>query len=272
MVQASPESEKAPVHRRQKFLERVVLRFVLRRVLARACPSTVPRTGEDARRVNCYITTLRDGDEPDLVLLGLDGVQAQALKYFNGSYSVSTTLPLNEINSSRLFVKHNYGEDRVVYEGAWATAIGIWTKWPYVQIHLYRGGHAIGQWIFNRRKLRVRSRKLILREVVKATHGGVEAIGVIDLMSNMHGHYWASHPDWPAYSERLERHLELLVQSGELEKWGPHYRPTGLGMKVLDEDGDRNRKHSSNLLVQTLLAAVGLMTIALALYQWASGK
>lgn len=272
MVQASPESKNALAHRRQKFVERVVLRFVLRRVVARACPSTVPRTGEDARRVNCYTTTASDGDEPDLVLLGLDGGQVQALKYFNGSYSVPTTLPLDEINPSRLFVKHNYGEDRVVYEGVWAAAVGIWTKWPYVQIHSFRARHAIWQWIFNRRKLRVLSRKLLLKEVVKATHGGVEATGVIDLMSHMHGHYWASHPDWQVYSERLERHLELLVQSGELERWGQNYRPTGLGMKVLDEDGDRNRKHSSNLLVQTLLAVVGMMTIALAVYQWASGK
>ena len=68
--------------------DRFLLAQLLPRLLSNACPATVPRSGSAGERINCFITTIREGDEPDLVLLRMADDQVEGLRYANGSYSV----------------------------------------------------------------------------------------------------------------------------------------------------------------------------------------
>lgn len=248
-------------------LDRLLLAHFLPKLLGRACPATVCRSGAEGMRVNCFNTTIREGDEPTYVLLKCRGSDVEALKYDGQRYATPTTIALESIDPSRVQVTHFYGLDEVRYDGIRNVALGLWVRRPYAQLHLRRLGDAIAQQLFNRRTLEVRRRLDVLRDVVGATIGGADSIDALDLMSARYGARWAGHPGWEAHHRLLERHLDLLVQSGELEKCGHGYSPTGFALKTLDESEDEDRKHSANLRVQLLLAVLTLVSAVMAAAQ-----
>lgn len=248
-------------------VDRFLLAHFLPQLLGRVCPATVHRSGADGAKTNCFTTTIREGDEPNHVLLAMSCAGVEALKYDGERYSIATTLSLDSIDPAKLHVTHFYGLDEVRYEGIRAIAPGLWTRWPYAVIHLRRWRHAFAQRLFNRRTLEVRRRLGVLQDVVNATMGGEESIDALDLMSAKYGDRWAGHPGWEAHHRLLERHLDLLVQSGELAKSGPNYALTGLALKTLEDAEEEDRKHSANLRVQLLLALLTLVSAAMAAAQ-----
>lgn len=199
-------------------LDRVLLALILPRLLSSACPSTVPRSGSAGEQINCFTTTVRDGDEPDLVLLRMAGDQVEALRFVGGRYSHEVSAPLAALDPRKVHLTHFYGLDEVRYEGIWAIARGLWTGWPYAWIHLRRIWNMFAQRLFNRRTLAARRRLKVLREVVEATANGDGAMDAMDLMSMRYGYRWADHPEWESHHQQLERVLEMLAESGELRK------------------------------------------------------
>jgi len=248
-------------------LERAALIFVLNRVLSRACPSTVHRSGTEGEQVNCFTTTYSETDDPYMVLLSRTGDQVSGLEFDGQNYKTPKTVPLDAINPKRLAVTHYYGLDEVAYQGAPDVAMGLVLGWPYGKIRLHRLSGRLRQRLFNTRSLPVRQRLEILRDVLAASEGRTDGVGALDLMSHRHGYQWAGHPDWKAHHDVLEFHLELLSDSGELRKAHDGYRPTGLALKTLEESEEQDRKHSANIRVQVLLALLAVVTSAGAVVQ-----
>ena len=62
-------------------LDRFLLAHFLPRLLSSACPSTVPRSGAAGALVNCFTTTVRNGDDPYLVLLRMAGDKVEGLQF-----------------------------------------------------------------------------------------------------------------------------------------------------------------------------------------------
>lgn len=251
-----------------KRIEQFLVRSFLPRLLTRACPSTIHTSGEEGEAVNCFSSHLPDGDDPDLVLLRCDGEEVRGLKYDGTRFSADASIAFRDIDPRRLRITHYYGLDRVEYAGIWGVAIGLTTGWPYAVIHWRRLRNRVTQRLFNRRRLVIRKHLDILQQVVDLTvGGGNDAVDALDLMTDSYGEWWATHPGWGSHHSQLERHLELLVQSGELEKWDTRYRPTGQALKTLEESEDADRKHSANLRVQWGLAFLTLLALAMAAAQ-----
>lgn len=247
--------------------ERVALRFVLNRVLGRACPSTLHRSGVEGEQVNCFTSTYSESDVPYMVLLGISGDEVSGLEFDGQNYKTPKTIPLAAINPKRLAVTHFFGLDEVVYLGARDVAMGLMLGWPYAKIYLHRLSDRLRQRLFNTRSLPVRRRLDILRDVLAASEGRTGGVGALDLMSHRHGYRWAGHPNWKAHHDALELHLELLSDSGELRRTHDGYRPTGLALKTLEESEEQDRRHSANIRVQVLLAFLAVVTSAAAVVQ-----
>lgn len=250
-----------------RMIEKFLLARLLPRLLTRACPATVQRSGSAGEKINCFITTIRDDDEPKVVLLSITGDQVEGLQYANGSYSVDLKLPLNEVDPRKLHVTHFYGLDEVRYEGICAVARGLWTGAPYALLHFWRLWNGIAQRLFNRRTLVLRRRLELLREVVEATEGGSTAVDAMDLMSAQYGYRWASHPEWAHHHQQVERQLELLAESGDLRKYDHKFQPTGQALRTLEESEEADRKHVANYRIQALLALLTLVSAVMAAAQ-----
>ena len=247
-------------------LDRIVLRRLLPKLLSNVCPPTVVRSGTKGEQVNCFTTTIRDVDEAGLVLLRMSGEAVECLRHDGHRYTIEELVRLDDINPSEVSVTHFYGLDEVRYEGVWAIARGLWTRWPYLYFHARRLANRLAQWLFNRRAMELRRRLDVLREVVSATAEGDE-VDAMDLMNARYGYRWASHPDWESHHRLLERQLEYLTETGELRKGSHGFTATGQALKTLHESEDADRKHNANLRVQLLLAILTFVSAVLAAAQ-----
>lgn len=247
-------------------LDRYLLHRFLPRVLSCACPSTVPRSGEAGQQVDCFTTTVWQGDHRELVLLGIRGRSIDCLRFDGEHCSIETVVSLEEIDPNELHVTHFLGLDEVRYVGVRPLAWGLISRWPYAGIHLGRARNAVAQWFFNRRSLKARHLD-VLREVVDATAEGAESVDAMDLMSRRYGYRWAGHPNWKAHHRLLGRHLEMLAESGDLVRRDHSYRPSGHALKTLDDRKKADGKHIVNLTVQLLIVALTLASAFFAAVQ-----
>lgn len=243
-------------------IENAILSHVLRRVVARACPSTVHRSGKEGEEVNCFNTTVVTNGQPELVLLEIVENDVKGLRYDGSRYSIEVSIPLSDIDPATLHITHFYGLDRIDYEGVWSAARGLWTGWPYAWLHFLRLWNSTAQKFFNRRSLPARRRLDLLREVIEASSRGTSQVDALDLMTSRHGNRWAGHPSWQSHHEQLESQLELLADAGDLRKADSGYRPTGQGLRTLEETEEADRRHKENFRLQV---GLGILAIASAL-------
>lgn len=241
--------------------------YLLRKVTARGCPATLTRGTAEGAKMNCfYAWVLKDG-EHDFVILHVVGNEARGLRYNEDRSSVDVCVPIAGINPEALQITHNYGNDRVEYKGAWSAVRGLSTGWPYAYLHARRFWQTVDQWLFNRRPLLARRRFDLLREVIALADSTSEGVDSFALLAARHGDRWAAHPDWWSYQARLEDQLELLVEAGDLRKSSGAYRPTGQGLRTLDDADEIDRKHRENLRVQWGLIALAFASAVMAAAQ-----
>jgi hypothetical protein len=248
-------------------IELLLVRRLLPRLLAGACDATVPRSGTEGERVNCYTTTVRDGDDPNLVLLSLEGRDVKGLKFDGRKYSIEVTENIDSIEPRHLRVTHFYGLDEVRFQGIWAVACARWTKWPYVQIHLRRAWNKLAQALFNRRALASQKRLALLQQVVNWTSDNRTPIGAMDVMTLRYGYRWASRPEWESHHDQLEQQLKMLVETGDLRGDQHRFLPTGQAIKTLEDSEESDRRHTANFRVQLLLAILTFVTSLMAAAQ-----
>lgn len=248
-------------------IEHTLLPLVLRQVVSRACPSTVPRSGREGEAINCFNTKVVKNGESDLVLLEIVGNEVKGLRHDGSRYSIEVSIPVAQIDPAAVHVTHFYGLDRVEYEGVWSAALGLWIGWPYAWLHARRLWNSFAQRLFNRRSLPARRRLDLLRDVFEASSGGANPVDALDLMTSRHGSRWAGHPCWQSHHEEMESQLELLADAGDLKKLGTGYRPTGQGLRTLEETEEADRRHKEHFRLQFGLGLLALASLLMAAAQ-----
>jgi hypothetical protein len=248
-------------------IKNIVLTLVLRRVVSRACASTIQRSGRDGEAVNCFNTIVFKNGKRELVLQKIEGDQVEGLRYDGDNVATNFCIPLSDIDPSTLQVTHYYGLDTVNYEGAWSVARGLGLGWPYAWLRFYRLWNSIAQTVFNRRSLPARRRLDFLREVFEASTRGTGEVDAMDLMTSRHGSRWAEHPSWQSHQEHMDSQLELLADVGDLSKSGTGYRPTGQGLKTLEEAEEADRRHKDNFRIQVGLGVLAFASALMAAAQ-----
>ena len=233
-------------------IDQALLRFFLPRLLARACPSTVHRSGDEGMKVNCFNVIMPEqGAHPRTVLVSISGSAVQGLEFDGHNHRRPVTVQLDGIDTAALQVTHYYGLDEVRYEGVVHLALGQGTKWPYFWLHALRVQRWVLQKLFNARRMMLGDRLAILKDVADLTSQGLDTTGALELMSHRFGERWAGHPNWQAFQQRLEKQLQLLVEAGDLSTSDNYsFRLTGQGVRTLDERRDASRKHGANWWMQ----------------------
>ena len=211
---------------------------------------------------NCFSVFVAKGAAPSIVLRTMTGATVQGMEFDGQQHVVPKSIGLSSIDPDALEVLHFYGLDEVRYVGIRSVAVGLVTGWPYLLLHLGRFRRRVAQSLFNRRPLATGERLDILRDVVDATTlGGADAVDAMDLMTRRYGYRWADHPAWKEHHRRLDMQLELLADSGELSKVNHRFRPTGLGLRTLDDRKHDDRKHGSNWWVQVSLVVIAVAAL-----------
>jgi hypothetical protein len=242
-------------------------RFALDRILARACPSAVPRSGEDGKRVDCFIVKLRIGEEPPIVILDLQDDKLSGLAWGGERYSEERRIALRNVHFGGFDVTHFYGLAEIRYSGLLDFLIGRLTAWPYVKVHLWHALNRIDQFFFNKKKLITKQRMELLQFLIRRHLDGKSEFSPMSLMTDLYSMRWVEHPNADLVEQRLEFYLDSMVETGELRRVSHEYQVTGKALKGIEDYEEQERKHTENVKMQRRMLWLTLIIAALAAVQ-----
>jgi len=241
--------------------------YFLPRLLARACESTIPRSGEKGERVNCFTVSIDKAKEPYLIALELTGDELRCIEWNGEHYEIDTTVSLMSINPSQIQITHYYGLSEVRFFGIIDFALGRLTLWPYIQIHFVLALSKFDQYLFNKKKLITKQRVDLLRFLVSQALDGHDSFNEFDLMTQLYSIKWVLHPDQDSQRTKLEFYLESLADTGELRKANNKYFLTGHALRAIEETEEQERKHTENVKMQWRMFWLALVIAVLTLVQ-----
>ncbi len=249
-------------------LRQRMIRSVLRRVLARRCPNTIPRSGREGEKINCFTAFVEKDGEPHLLLDSLDGDLVKCRRWHGDSFSVETEERVSNLVDAELRIWHYYGLYTIEFEGAWSFLWRRCTALDYIWIGVRRAWQAAAQFLFNRRSLRSQHRLRILRILVsRRQSGNMTELTSWDVMTDLYSIRWFDHPTQKSRRSEVEFQLESLVASGDLERQGIGYRATGNSLVTLEqaEAEEQERRHREafrlQLVIVILTAIIALAAI-----------
>ena len=243
-------------------------RWLLPRLIDRACESRIPRSGRKGEEVNCYVVALDQGDSPYFVATAIDGDVLTGLKYDGNSYADSVTIPISGLESETLRITHYYGLSEVTYDSIYDVAWQYLTRLVYLKIHIYRYIDRTFQYFFNKRKLVTRKRMELLRfmmdDQLDRTHDGIDSL---DLMTKIYSMRLFLHPSWEVQHEKMELYLESLVSSGELRKVNNEYVVTGKAISTIEKYEEDERRHTEAVKLQRKMFWLTIIAVIFAIVQ-----
>lgn len=242
-------------------------RYFLPRVLARACESTIPRSGEKGERVNCFTVSIDKAGEPYLIALELAGDELKCIEWNGEHYEIDTTVSLTNINPSQIQITHYYGLSEIRFFGIIDFVLGRLTLWPYIKIHFILALSKFDQHLFNKKKLITKQRVDLLRFLVSQALEGHDSFNKLDLMTQLYSIKWVLHPDQDSQIKKLEFYLESLADTGELRKENNKYLLTGHALRAIEDNEEQDRKHTENVKMQRRMFWLTLVIALLTLVQ-----
>jgi len=249
-------------------LRQYMLRSALLRVFARRCPMTIPRTGEEAERINCLVAYVDKDRAPYLLLDSLDGEIVKCRRWDGNAFSIQTDEPISRLVGSELRIFHYYGLDTIRFTGLGHFLRHRFLGLIYVSIHFRRAWHAASQFLFNKRSLRSHQRLRILRMLVShRLAGNQDGLTYFDVMTELYSFRWTAHPAHEARSAEVELQLDSLVVSGDLEKHEITYRATPNSLITLERTDEEERRHREASALQLVIVLLTLIIAFAALVQ-----
>lgn len=232
-------------------IKEYLYRLMLPILIANACESRIPRSGEKGQGVNCFVVAIDRESSPYFLATSYENKKLTGLIWNHDKYSDECSLDISELKNGELRVTHFYGLAEVTYNNIYDIVWHYFTKMIYLKINLYRHIDTTHQYFFNKRKFFTKKRmdllQFMINDQLDRTHKG---IGAIDLMTKLYSIKWVLHPSADEQQEKLELYLDSLVESGELEKINSKYIVTGKSISTVERYEEQERKHTEAVKLQ----------------------
>lgn len=258
-------------------LKRIILHWILPKLLTKKSPQTIPRSGEEGEKVDCYTISLLDERGKPLYLVeGMDKEKGKlsVLRLENATFSIKETLSLNEVHPDRVGITHYFGLYNLYYNSVYVFALNFISKYDLAKVKVHIFWDIISQSRFNKRELVTKNSLDLLNFLVinqlnenisRPSSWGdssAEGIDTFLLMTKLYSFRWISHPHSSQQMRKLELYLESLTESGDLKKENKRYFVTGKALKTLEGYEENERRHKDALGIQRKIV---LLTLILAI-------
>ena len=243
-------------------------RWFLPRVIAKACASSIPRSGKKGEEVNCYVVALDHSDSPYFVATKIDGDVLTGVKWNGSSYADTGEISISDLESGTLNITHYYGLSEVPYHSIYNFAWHYLTRFIYLKIRIYRYIDTTFQYFFNKRKFVTKKRMELLRLMMDDQFDRIhEGISAIDLMTKIYSMRLFLHPSLEVQLKKMNLYLESLVLSGELCKSNNKYVVTGKAISTIEKYEENERRHTEAVKLQRKMFWLAIIAVIFAIVQ-----
>lgn len=236
-------------------------------VLPKACKSSIPRSGDEGARVNCFVTAIDRGGAPYLVVQDIHGDDLLCVEWDGSGYRLPRQVALQDFCPGDFRITHYYGLDTLEFQGLLDFVVNQLFPWRYLLIHVHRRLDRVGQFFFNKKKFYTKQRMELLKFLVDRALDGQTQHNPIDLMTGLYSLRWFLHPQGIQQQQRVEFYLDSLVSSGELSRDSYNYVVTGLALRTLEAYEEQERKHTESVKMQWRMFWLALAVAAAAVVQ-----
>lgn len=245
-----------------------VQKWLLPSILNKPCPERIPRTGEKAQSIDCYVVAFDDGEIPYFVATSVLPNGLKGVKWSGSMYADEVELTWSELKVKDLRISHFYGTAEITYTSIYRYLWNKITKLIYFRIRSYRLIDNVDQYLFNKRELSTKQRiellQFMLEDQLKRQHDGIDTI---DLMTKLYSIKWVMHPTRKEQQKRLELYLDSLVESKDVEKINDRYVVTGRAITTVEKYVIEERKHLETVKLQKKMFWLTLILATMAIIQ-----
>jgi len=241
------------------------LRWILRRILRKRAPDTIPRSGEKGRKADCFSIVLEQEGIPWVLADSVETLHLVGRTWSGASFSEQITVPWSRVNESDIRITHFYH--------LWDIKFSSITD--YIRIHstgYYRvlvWFRVSRQYIYNNIRITRLDRMEILRFVVEGRIEDSSAkFSEFDLVNQFHTARIWDHPAGGRTRRYYGLVLDSLATSGELEKPQSHeYIVSPKALTTLAEYELEERRHKDAQKTQRRIVYLTIMVVITALIQ-----
>lgn len=250
-------------------------------MLKKNCGEIIPHTGEEAKSVNCYTIYLSNiNGEVEYQVKGVDKrnrqIKVNALDPKSNTFSIPKKITLNQILNKHMDVTYHYKGWFSTYDSIYVLLFNIITKYDKTKINIILLSNKIAQFLYNRKPLkssvridRIHLLKFLYDEQVNKydplssmrTSSVNHGMQLYELIPKLYKPRWIHNPRSEKERQKLNMHLQSLVESGELKldvkKTG--YIVTTQALKTIEKYDEDERRHKDNIRIQWILASIFLI-------------
>jgi len=250
-------------------IKSVLYKHFIPSLLEKACPDRIPRTGENAKKVDCFTIAIDKMDgEPYMLVEGFCDTKFKGLIWSGSKYEKEGTIPLNELDGKyKLQITHFKGPSTVFYYSIWDLAYNYTTKLPYIV--LFFENH-IFNFFYKKRPLFSYKKMELLRYLIdddldsnKELKYSIEyeprIITVLNLMGKLYSRRWSTHPQSQRSYRTIQLHLDALKAEGALKENQNGYYLTGVALSIMEKYEEEERTHKGSVRLNWFILGLTLV-------------
>lgn len=249
------------------FLKKKLYEHYLPKLIKNNCDSTIPRSGKNGKKTNCFVVMLFKNSDPYLLLENITSDKLTGLQWNGNKFENELSISISEVDDLTLKIEHYYGLDQISYTGIFDYVIERFTRYSYLKIHLLRLNESITQYLFNKHSLETKKRYDFLKLLTERFTGKNNGFSYVSVMSEMHTNRSFLHPEYDKEAQKIEAYLQGFVDTGELKVINHDYHLTGHAYKAINDYEDQDRKHKATSRAQWLMIILTLILAILTAVQ-----
>ncbi len=235
------------------------------RIIDESSTKRIPRSGESAKAVNCFVVALDNGKEPYFLATSFDKEKSiiKGLVWNGKEYKEPAEIGLFDVDKYNLEITHYYGLSSVSYSNIYDFAFNRMFGFVYILLHVQRFYHERKWSSFYKKKFVTKNRMELLYLLTEHHMNSGEPLTQQELMTKLYGLKWVFHPSQKVQQKKVEFYLSSLVNSNDVVKDGSKYQASPQALETIERHEEDERKFEESQALQTKLV---LLTLLLAIF------
>ncbi|EKF9835860.1 hypothetical protein O1D37_003584 [Vibrio cholerae] len=249
--------------------KKVLFNWLLPELINHACNSCIPRSGDEGRRINCFVIAVDRNKSPFFVANEYKNKSVKGLRWQDGSYSQENEISLDDFCNEEVRITHYYGLSEITFDSIYDFSWNYISKYVYTKIHLCNYIESKYQSFFNKRKLITKKRMELLRfmmdDQLSREH---DSIDLFELMTKLYSIRWVTHPSGDELERKLQLYLDSLVKSGDLTECDNlSYKVNGNALITIERYEEEERRHIEAVKLQKKMVFLTVVLAIIAVVQ-----
>ena len=248
------------------YIHPIFIRACFRHALKKPAPQTIPRSGEEGAKVDCYAVKIQIDKYQSFWVERICGNILSGYIYDQRSEQrVPYEMHLSTLDTSTIEITKFKGYYDISFSSLIEFFIKDFSSYIHIKMSFLSVIDRTLQYAYNRKTLQAHKRIEVIKFLIQRHLYKREEFNIVDLMLGLHSLRLINHPDKNRIKGILKLYVESFIETEEiLRLGGGRYKITGKAISTLEEYENVERKHSENKRLQEIIAMTTIILMLLA--------